>query len=246
MKNLQNYLALYLFIIEDQKVIDPDELFNTYNREEIEKVVLSAIKEFAEFDYDKSSKYFTRDMEGIMFATEVVELEKINSLHELHDAIDYLLRGYHKRLNLIKQSKEFSLPDKLYKAPKEVQNISRKLVLNFLKESHQIEGEKELFELGEAKHREAIYDMYRTFTGCIPREDSPGNIYFSFLEDPNLKLSYGGLPDFDNNKDLFSHIRDMRKIKEKTHQMLQETTPQRMAEIKRLAKDKQKDNQREQ
>lgn len=220
------------------------DINNLQHGEKEQRAVLSAIKTFANYDYDPNHKFFTTDIRGVMFATENIELHEITTIPELYHAIAYLNQAYEKRLQGME--KTIALPKRFYTEPKQVQDISRGNIMRFLQQNYGLHSEKELFKLKDKKQKEAIYDLYRNFTSFIPHEKTPGSIIFSMPQEPDLKLRYSDLPDFTNTN-LYSHIRDMRNVKRNTQQMIRETTTERIEQIKRLSKDKlkEKDNNQE-
>ncbi|UOY05017.1 hypothetical protein L0P88_13755 [Muricauda sp. SCSIO 64092] len=228
MKPHERFFKLLKYLAKNHPDID----LNNLHDEAGEKATLSAIKEFAGYDYNPEKKFFiiNNEEKKLVFATENVELEEIKSAADLYHAINYLNEAYDKRIKSMEQ--QVDLPKRLFLEPKEVQDISRKNIMNFLQETYQINNEEELFALEEQKHKEVIYDLYRTFTGYTPRKDF-GGIMKSIPNESDVVLSHRNLPDFQNDT-LFSHIRDMRKTNEDTQQRLQETTSKRLEEIKEM------------
>ena len=210
------------------------------------EAILSAISEFAKFDYDPQHKFFIRDIKGVMFATEKIELNHIDSLSELHEAISYLNDAHDIRLHAMENAQEFPLDSTLLIPPEEVRDISRNNVLSFLKDSYGIDTEEQLFALDEKEHKKIVFDIYRNFTGYVPFKESPGSIIFSVPQHADLRLRYSGLPDFKESRTLLSHLITMRSIKENTEILLENTTAERMRELEDFAKEKKKERDREQ
>lgn len=229
------FLKLLEYLATNHSDINIDNL--QYGKKE-EAAVLSVIKEFANYDYDHAHKFFTRDIKGVMFATENIVLKEINTIPDLHHAIGYLNHAYEKRLQVMEQA--ITLPERLYAEPEKVQDISRGNIMVFLQETYGLHSEKEFLELKDQKQKEVVYDLYRNFTGFTPIKKSHGSIMFTFPEEPDLKLQYSDYPDF-TNESLFSHIRDMRGVNKNTQQMVRETTTERIEQIKGLGKDKLKE-----
>lgn len=231
MEKIERLYKVVRFIQKNYPDVNPEDLNNQGQSEE---VILSAIKEFSGYRYDSDRKFFIKEVGDLMFATEMIELKDIDSLPALCAAIDYLNEAYLKRSKDMERGKEISLPDTLYAPPKVVRKISRKNIESFLSKSYGLGNEKELFELDRKKHREVIFDLYRVFTGYTPSKRSVGRITFTIPENPDFKLHYSDLPDFEGNIDLFSHIRDMRRVNRYTQETLQQFTTKRMTQIQNM------------
>tara|TARA_R110002124_G_scaffold17532_3_gene73492 strand:- start:375533 stop:376273 length:741 start_codon:yes stop_codon:yes gene_type:complete len=242
MEKLERLYKIVKFIQKNYPDVNPEDL---HNKEQSEEAILSTIKEFSGYRYDSDRKFFIKEVGDLMFATEVIELKDIDSLPALCAAIDYLNEAYIKRSKAMEQAKEISLPDKLYVPPKVVWEISRTNIEAFLRKSYGLESEKELFELEQKKQREVIFDLFRVFTGYTPSKHSVGRITFTIPEHPDFKLHYSDLPDFDGNTNLFSHIRDMRRVNRYTQDTLRQFTTKRMTQIQNMVESDREQNKNE-
>ncbi|MFC5044105.1 hypothetical protein ACFSTE_09340 [Aquimarina hainanensis] len=236
MESFKDFLKFIKHLRTHYSDINLNNLQESKNGQE---TVLSIIKEFANYDYDHDNKFFVTDIDGILFATETVELEKINRLPDLYSAIQYLNDAYQKRKENKSQANTLQLPDKLFSKPKETLDISRVNIMSFLLETYKLNSEKELWECKEEKQREIIYDIYRNFTGFMPLKEDAKGIFFTFPQEQDMRLRYSQYPNFQH-KDLFSHIRDIRSVKRNTEQLIRETTVDRITQIKKLTKDQAK------
>lgn len=210
-----------------------EEFFNDQNRDKIEQIILSVIKEFTTCNYDPKRKLFVKTLESKeVFTSEIIELKTIVSINDLYDTIDHLNQVYHKPHQQFQQK----VPQRLYEFPKEIQDISRDNVLTFLKESYQIQNEKEFWSLNQNKYKEIVYDMYRTFTGGILLKDNSGDVSFRLPNRENVYLTYTEFPEFSDNADLDYHIRDMIALKEHVKEMYRGAPSKRLLQLKRVTK----------
>lgn len=241
MERQEHFFKLITYLLENHPyLIDIDDL---HDGAKGEQAVLSAIKEFSGFDYDQNKKLFIKNGKDLCFATELIKLEKIKSIPDLFQSIEYLNGAYLKRLQTMQQA--IDIPEWLFTEPEKIQDISRESIMGLLCETYGLKNEKELFVLEEQKQKEIIYDIYRTFTGYVPLRESPGSIAVSMADNPDMKLRYNDFPNFQHNN-LLGHIRDMRTVRKNTEQTLKETTPQRIKEIKKLTKEQAKKREQDQ
>lgn len=209
-----------------------------------EDVTLSTIKEFTGFEYDAKNKFFMRDIDGVYFATELVELDSIDSIVDLHQAIEYLKDAHKKRKAEPSKMQNITLDEQLYIPPTNVQPISRSHIDIFLKEEYNIQNESELFALDENAHKNAIYGMYRKFTGYIPIKREPNRVLYIIPDKEGIGMGYSNVPDFENNTSLFSHIRSMRKINKHTKEQVKELSGDRLAQLEAFKDRKDQDIER--
>ena len=242
MKALEKLLRLHEYLSKRYPEIGTFALDSHIPKE----AILSAISEFAKFDYDPQHKFFTRDIKGVMFATEKIELNHIDSLSELREAISYLNDAHDIRLQAMENAQEFPLDSTLLTPPENVRDISKNNVLSFLKDRYGIDTEEKLYALDEKEHKKIVFDIYRNFTGYVPFKESPGSIIFSVPQHSHMKLRYSGLPDFKESRTLLSHLITMRSIRENTEILLENTTAERMRELEDFAKEKEKERDKEQ
>lgn len=247
MKNRKHALLFAAIIgihLKEEYGKDIRDLFNNTDKLQKEEMIVFLIKKLTGFDYDAKNKVFTTHLENnSKFISEVVEPANIKSLKKLYEAVFHLMEAKAIRNQSIVEKSEIVLPEYLYKPTKKIQEISKENVLAFLKKEHGIENEKSLFELEENKHAEVIYNLFRTFTGCIAHHKSTGAILYSLPQDQDLKLSYNDLPNLDHT-DLFSHLRDMRKVEKSNREMTEQITEDRIQQIKKMTKSNQQEQER--
>ena len=190
-------------------------LFDEKNREQAEKVFLSAIMELSVYKDSEPLPLFTEGVRGERsFTLETMSLDHIQSLEDLYDTIVHI---NHMLLYVNEAFYNDELLDKRFdEFPKQVKNITRDNVLTFLNDSYQVKNFNELWKFGRDDNKKIFCDMYRAFTGCLLKQDAGD--YFLLCEYKNEALEYPVFVDFLYKPDLFKHITYMKAIKANLYQ----------------------------